>query len=329
LVELILSQPPDIDRHFLAQFLRRDTGIKKCAFRLVTPEQNAPMTATQLVEAIKKAAAGPTGGLIVEAIDAPEVRDALREAESKGLPVVVLDSPGPSSTSGRTIPYVTFKGFADSGKRLLQAAIDDVKLLHLPADGPICLLQNREEDRYSRQRLESLTSALKAAGTKCEVIAFDGQQKGAFEASTSYIKSHPKLAMILADDDFGVAGAFQAYLELRKSSKRKLIVGGFAACDARLDPLVKEGATVLVDRNVEGYAREALQLALGRMDGIPTPDRAEVGLPFVHNAPELAPDADEKALVPRGAPSPPPAKLAQPPASPGEPKKKPQAVNPG
>jgi ABC-type sugar transport system substrate-binding protein len=286
LVELILSQPPDIDRLFLAQFLRRDTGLKRCSFQLVTPQQNGPMTATQLAEAIRTAASKVTGALILEAIDAPEVRDALHEAESKRLPVVLLDSPLPSSPSGLKIPHVTFKGFSVAGKSLVQIAGNDVKLLHLPADGTAGLLENREKDKYSQERLESLTSALKAAGTKYEVLGFSGQQKGAFEVTASYIKSHPKLTLLLADDDFGVAGAFQAILEMRKSSKRELVLGGFAACDSRLDPLVKENATVLVDRNVEGYAREALRLALDQMEGKPTRDRAEVELPLVHNPPE-------------------------------------------
>src|SRR4051794_3625310 len=45
LVELILSQPPDVDRLYLEQFLRRDSGVQKFAFRSTKPEKpDAPMS---------------------------------------------------------------------------------------------------------------------------------------------------------------------------------------------------------------------------------------------------------------------------------------------
>ena len=96
MVELILSQPPKVDRLCLIQFLRRDCGIKKCGFRAMNPESQTPMSAAEMAQAIRKASDRMTGSLIVEPLDDPEVRKALIEAGSKGLPIVLLDTPLPS-----------------------------------------------------------------------------------------------------------------------------------------------------------------------------------------------------------------------------------------
>ena len=61
LVELILARPASLDRSYLEQFLRRETGIKKCAFR-VYPQDNQPVSPVQLAGEIRTAANRSTGG---------------------------------------------------------------------------------------------------------------------------------------------------------------------------------------------------------------------------------------------------------------------------
>ncbi len=126
LVELILARPASLDRSYLEQFLRRETGIKKCAFRVFSPQDNEPMSPGQLAGKIRTAAKRSTGALILEPVDAPEVREALREAESRGLGVVLLDSPLPATSSGKPNPFVTFKGFAEAAKQLVETVADEV-----------------------------------------------------------------------------------------------------------------------------------------------------------------------------------------------------------
>ena len=205
LVELILARPASLDRSYLELFLRREAGIKKCAFRAFSPQDNEPMSPGQLAGKIRTAAKRSTGALILEPVNAPEVREALREAESRGLGVVLLDSPLPATSSGKPNPVVTFKGFAEAAKQLVETVADDARVLRLPADGTTLVIENRDKDFYSRGRLESITSALKAAGQAYDIVSFDGEQKGATEVVLEYLKTHPKLTVILADHDFGVA----------------------------------------------------------------------------------------------------------------------------
>src|SRR5208337_3853196 len=239
LVELILARPASLDRLYLEQFLRRETGLKKCAFRLVSPQDNEPMSPGQFASEIRTAANRSTGALILEPVDVPEVREALREAESRGLGILLLDSPLPATSPGKPYPFVTFKGFAEAAKQLVETMADDARVLHLPADGTL-VVENRDKDFYSRDRLESITSALKAAGRAYDIVSFDGEEKEAAKLVLEYLKTHPKLTVILADHDFGVAGAFNAREQWRKTSKNMFAIGGYFACDARLSQHVKD-----------------------------------------------------------------------------------------
>jgi ABC-type sugar transport system substrate-binding protein len=291
---LILAQPPTEDRRYLVQFLRRDTGVQKYAFRAVLPESDQPLTPEQLARAIRTAASRSTGGLIVEAIDAPEVRDALREAESKGLPVVLLDSPLRSTSLPKPIPYVTRQGFVEGGKKMVEAVIADAQLLRLPSDGTALVLESREQDFFSKECLESMTNALRASGRPFEILVHDENQTQASEQLKSYLESHPKVTMILADREVGLASAFGVREMQRKQGRSTFVLGGYAACDVRLDMLHKRGTEAIVDRNSEAYARKALRILLDQIEGRTVPERNEVDLPFIHNVPRYIPVATEE-----------------------------------
>jgi ABC-type sugar transport system substrate-binding protein len=315
LVALILSQPPNFDRLYLEQFLRRDSGTKKCAFRSVKPETNEPMSPARLAQAIRSLVEHGAGALIVEAIDGPEVQASLREAESAGTAIVLLDSPLPSSSPGKTRPYVTMKGFAEAGKEIVETAIEEASSYHLPADGTILVVQSSQQDNHSKERLESITSALKASGRPYEILAFSGDQPAGMNLILAYVTSHPRVTIILADEDYGLSAGYQVRRKLAEETNRHVIVGGYGANDTRLDILVKNAVSVLADRNVEGYSRKALQLALDQMDGKPVPERLEVDMPVTHNRPASYPAAAEpKKSDQKSEPGSAVGKASQPPA---------------
>ena len=174
LVQLIQARPANLDEAYLEQTLRRETGAKKCAFRVANMIDEKPLSPEQVASEIRTAASRSTGALILEPVDVPEVREALHEAEAKGLKIVLLDSPLPSSSPAKPYPVVTYKGFAEAAKKLVESIASDVKTMQLPADGTILVVENRDKDFYSRDRLESITGALKAAGrtlTPCRSTA--------------------------------------------------------------------------------------------------------------------------------------------------------------
>lgn len=280
-VELLLSRPPDIDRLYFAQFLRRDAGLNKCGLRVTGENLKKPMTPVELATAIRAAASGSIGALILEPIDAPEVRAALHDAEARGLSIVLLDTPLPASSPGKNYPTLSFTGFTEAGRSIVEAVIQDGKAQKLPTDSPILVLESKTKELTSQARLDSLLTALKASGRKYEVLAYEGDSEVVSKLVDRYLKEHPKAAIIVSDSDAGVIGAFQSSVSLRKSGERMVVLGGFAACDSRLNDLIQRLTPALADRNIEGYARKALQTSLDLMDGKPAPERVELPVPFL------------------------------------------------
>ncbi len=290
MIELILVQPASLDQSYLEQIIRRDAGMSRCAFRTVSPTDDKALSAAQLASEIRTAANRSTGALILEPIDAPEVREALHEAESKGLKIVVLDAPVPTTSPGKHYPYVTYQGFTEAAKQLVEAVASDAKKMRVPADGTTLVIENRDTDAYSKTRLESLTGALKAAGQAFDTVSFSGEVTGATDVILEYLKTHPKVAIILADHDYGVAGAYNAREQWAKSHTSTFAVAGYHACDGRLTPPLKIRVQGLIDRSVEGFARKATQVALDLMDAKAVPERSEVKVRLVHdNPPYVAP----------------------------------------
>ncbi len=234
-----------------------------------------------MVQAIRKAADRMTGCLIVEPLDDTEVRKALFEAGSKGLPLVLLDTPLPSFPPAKPYPCVTFTGFAGAGKAIVKILKDDAAQLKLPSGGMALVVENRQKSVHSRPRVESLTGALKAAGLAYEVVTFDGEAKEAAEVVTKHLDSHPAVTMIIGEDDFSMEGIHRVRSERKKQGKPEVVAGGYAACDERANPAVRQGSEVLADCSMLGYSRKALQVALDLMDGKPAPERVEIEMPLV------------------------------------------------
>ena len=111
-----------------------------------------------------------------------------------------------------------------------------------------------------------------------------------------YLKTHPKLTVVLADQDLGVAGAYDAREQLvKKHSSTFFAVGGYYACDSRLVLPMKARVQGLVDRNVEVYARKALEAALDLMDGKSVPDRVLVDVRYYPNPQPFLPTSAEES----------------------------------
>ncbi|MFO0892496.1 MAG: hypothetical protein U0790_25555 [Isosphaeraceae bacterium] len=293
LIELLLSEPPKAERQYLAQFLRRDTGLNRCAFRMTVPENLRPFTAAELAEAIRAATNRSTGALLVEPIDAPEVRQALLDAQSRGLPVVLLDRTLEGASPGKSFPYVVLKGFEEGARKLVTSLVDDAKAMGHAPDSPAVYFASRNRDVYQKQKQEAMTAALKEAKRTFDVVPFEGDQKVVSGLLAQHLKDHPKLSIVLGDDEYAVAGSFELLEPWKKKDRKALAAGGLAVASQCLDAKVVHYTQGLVDRNVEGYARKLLQLALDLMGRKNVPERNEIELSFVHRSPEPEEETEE------------------------------------
>ena len=71
-------------------------------------------------------------------------------------------------------------------------------------------------------------------------------------------------------------------------------IAGYAACDVRLSDEIKQMVQGLVDRNLEGYAQKAVQVALDLMDGKPVSEQNVVELRLVHTPPPVLPPSSSE-----------------------------------
>ncbi|MBV8488303.1 MAG: substrate-binding domain-containing protein [Planctomycetaceae bacterium] len=294
LVELLLARPANLDRLYLEKYLRRDAGLNKCTFRSEMPEENEPSGPERLAREIRAAVDRTTGVLIVEPIDAPAVRDALHEAEAKGLSIVLLDAPLPSLSPGKSYPYVAFQPIAPVSRKLVETLADDAKWLHLPPHGKALVIKDNDEDCLDPDRLESIKKALQEAGYPFEIVEVVASVPNeAIELLRKKFETSPNVTIAVADHEYSLQAAFEGRDRWRGPGKHAVALGGYAACDARLDSLPKALSECVIDRNTEGYARKALQVALDLMDGKPVAERNEVELRLIHHIPTYDPQAAE------------------------------------
>jgi ABC-type sugar transport system substrate-binding protein len=282
-VELILATPPSVDRIILEQTLRREAGRAKMAFRTVKPEalrepsQHAtprPLNPAELAEAIAAAVARGAAALIVEPNLDPGVVDALYQARAYGVAVLLLDRPVPPR-GGQSIPWITFASFAGPGREIVETVLDAASRLGRLKER-VLVLENRSPDPYGARRLESLTTALKAARRAYELVAFEGDSSAALAALRKSLAADSKVAILLAEEDNGLWACHAAQAERRKENQPEFILGGYISYDIRSANEKLAGFTAFGDRAVEPFAMKAFRTVQSLIEGKPVGERVEM-----------------------------------------------------
>lgn len=284
-VELILRQPQTGDRQLLERILFRDFGKARVPFRVVKPETDKPFDAERLAKEIGLAAARGVAVLVVEPLDAPEVRTALQDAEARGVAVLLLDHPLPSRRANRTLPTISLKGFDECATALAVTALEDARLLGLPGDGEVVLIQNRAVDGYSKQRQDSIKSAVKALGRTLLVLEFEGDRYHANTMLVDFLKAHPKVTVILTEEDYGLGAAIDLHRTRSSLGPVGFILGGYASYDLRIDPEVAKRCCAFIERGLADYATRIPELAQAAIAGKPLPELTQAELVFIRMEP--------------------------------------------
>ena len=215
--------------------------------------------------------------LIVEPADAPEVVDALRAAQAKSVPIVLLDRAVPGLSGSGPVTLVTLPDFGPSAKSIVTAARESAKASNSPADGHAILLANARTDRHSADRVAALRSAIEAAGlTLNETYTFKGQGEEIEIALQEKLKADPKLTFIFAEEDQGLAAA--NYVRFKLPEKRPIAVAGYFHFDSRDEPVPVNGCVMAVDGNQRGLIAKAVDAAFQLSKGEKIPERIEVPL---------------------------------------------------
>jgi hypothetical protein len=177
----------------------------------------------------------------------------------------------------------------------VETLADDAKRLRLPPHGEALVIKDKDQDTANPDRVGSIKKALQSAGHPFEVVEVDASvPMEAVEPLRKKFETSPKVTIAVADHEYPLQAAFEARDQWSGATKHAIALGGYAACDARLDSLPKALTECILDRNTEGYARKALQVALDLMEGKPVAERNEVELRFIHHIPTYPETAETK-----------------------------------
>ena len=300
-LHLILSRPPDQDQLYLIQFFRRDTGVRKLSFRYSQPEGAEAMSPATLAAEIRSAAGKGIGVLVVDPVDAPEVRDALREADSRGVVIVLMHTPIPSSVESRPWPCLLLVGFDEAGRRIVAGVREDLGVLQVAPERPVLVVTRHPADIHTEDRMRSLLKALEEAGQPFEVISYSGAEAEARAAIETFLEQRPEVAAILAEEDYGLGAAYLVRRERAERGLPDLPYAGYAANDARLEFLVRNKASVVADRHIEGLVRRIVWTAADLLEGKPQPALIELPMPVLRNSGNVAPPARGRPVLGAGS----------------------------
>ncbi|HEV3162777.1 MAG TPA: substrate-binding domain-containing protein [Isosphaeraceae bacterium] len=264
------------DLRILEQSSISEAGRQRLVLETRRPQSGDP--ASRQADLVREAARKGTSALIVVAEDPKTLAPALVEVRDRGVPIVLLGRP--VAVPGKPITLVTLPSYRESARKIVAAAVEEAKNMGLDTAGQAVILINAQPDSDSAERVAAMEAALEEAGVALlERIKFgEGKEMAlpgdAAEVVKAVATAHPRLAIILADDDNGLSGAVSGRYGLHE--KGYYAVAGFAT-NPRSTNLVKLHMSAgVVNLNIVGEARQAVHTAQRLINGEKIPDQIMV-----------------------------------------------------
>lgn len=274
IVELVLPADTTPDQNALAQYLRLIASREKMSFRSSTLEPTDPPRSQ--ADAIRKAAERGASVLIVQPAQDPDVTKALGEVRGQGVSSVLLASPLASGEDqAKPFPIVEAAPFADAAGKLVEAAVEAAKTAKVPAEATAVILTAAKSDADRKSCGEALTAALEKAhvGTSAP-LTYDGSLEGAKATLDTQLVKDPKLAIVIVDDQVGLASVVDVRNKLK--DKRPLVVVGYLPNDPSANETLFSQTAAVAIRNISQLARETFKVARQLAEGEEVPDRTAV-----------------------------------------------------
>jgi ABC-type sugar transport system substrate-binding protein len=261
---MITPGPPNVDPEGWVMVAQREANRERVIFRSLGPGPNESSAAEP--ELVRRAVGDGATALIVVASDAPGLPEALAEAESKQVPVVVIGRPITAPAGSPPFTYVAPKPFEETAEKLVQTALGDAKKAGLPADGTAVILVDRGGGAFLVERAAALEAAATKAGLKVRLVEFDppAESPSATEAVRTIVESLD-LTILLAVDETAMQLASQARKTL--SPRRKVFVAGYVSGANATQPGVFGSESAFVEYRSQEMGRLAVQAVLERLGG--------------------------------------------------------------
>jgi rhamnose transport system substrate-binding protein len=273
---LVLTTEPTQEERTWEQVAVREAGKMAAVVDVVKPQPGDAKT--RQAELVREAALHGAAALLVAPEDPETLAPALAEARDKGVAVVLLDRPVP--TTGKPFTLVGRGPLLPLARQVVDAAVAEAKAVGLPPDGPALILVDSRKEPTASDRVEALKAALSERDVKViDTLVFgpgirrpepDVAQKAVQDATAS----HGMLGMVVTEDEIGLSGANMARGPL--GPKGDFVLVGLSS-DQNSDSF-----TNIADAAAIGYmnpvevGKTAVQLALRMVNGEAVPERTEV-----------------------------------------------------
>ncbi len=240
---------------------------------------------------------------LVEAIDA---------VQKAGTPVLVLGGRIETETKVHRVDTVSFQKGA---RELIAAMLTDAKAGPLSTEAPpILLVRESNPDAHTEARVEALVAALTEVGLEPIHVPFLNTEADAANALDKALAEHPQTTLVLSESDFGVVGA-EGVRNVRGSklptdSMFPFLVGGFLTTPQHLSAVKRGGYSAVLDWNLQGMARAAVNTAIALAQREQVPDLVEVPTKLVK--PPVPTSTVHTVAPPQSSAGPPPGRDTPP-----------------
>jgi ABC-type sugar transport system substrate-binding protein len=300
IVSVIFAGPDKEYRRLIAHQAMQEMGRAKASIRCeyLQPGDPAEVQAQAIRDAINRNSAA----IVVEPVDSPKVVQALSAARDKRVKVVLLDGTVTTPSDGKPFPRVTFGSFKKAGRDIVQGARKEAARLKLDPKSPALLLIRAERDAHSSDRVESLKNALKDAEIPLDgTLEFGADIDEAKNQLKAMLSKH-RVGYVLADEDHGMDIAYEVLAEQHKEGKPTYLTAGYISYDSGLNHFAVNNCAALVDRNLLGLSRKAIETAIALTKGKSVPETIEVPLPFIEAGPSKTYMIGPPGEAPQGKP---------------------------
>lgn len=250
------------------QICRQEAGQAKFLFQLARAE-----SPDKQAELITKLAAEGVAGMIIMPDQPETLTTVINDAAAKGIAIVLLDRAVPGVEGKAT--FLTTNDMAIPAKEIVKSALEDAKAAGFPPEGPAVVLVNNSAAGSVNLRLKALADAAKSAGlTVLPEISFTNSSDQAAKLLAELFEKEPKIAMVLADDDIGLAASQMYRTKLRPLGK--YVSAGFGTGEGSLSTVKQGEHTSIGDLNTNLFAKRAIRTLEQKISGKVIADRVEI-----------------------------------------------------
>lgn len=277
-IEFILPMKLDPIQSTWEAAARRQAAASNVLFETKQPTKLGVATQEELV----RAAVGRGVSAIVLVPgreDRGDLISALEEARSRKVPVIILGER--VEVGSEVMPQVARADYLPQARKLVEALVEDAKLVGREPKGPALVLVNETASDHA-QRTEAVLTALGEYGV--EVLdgapkTFVVQYSEAMSIVEKAAREHPKLPMVIVTDDVGFRAATTVRNQITPGER--FVFGGFTADPKQSEVVGRSFASAIVDCKEGALGRTAVDQILKTLRGEPLPKAIEVTSTFM------------------------------------------------